>query len=67
LYGRRTQGDFARFLQVALGSASELQHHLLLAADLEFIARADFEHTDRMTAEVKRMLTGFIRKLMADG
>jgi len=65
--GRRTRGDFARFLQVALSSAGELQHHLLLAAGLEFIARADFEHMDRMTAEVKRMLTGFIRKLTADG
>ena len=65
--GRRTRCDFARFLQVALSSASELQHHLLLAADLEFIARADYEYMDRMTAEVKRMLTGFIRKLMADG
>jgi four helix bundle protein len=52
---------------VALSSASELQHHLLLAADLEFIARADYEDMDRMTAEVKRMLTGFIRKLTADG
>jgi hypothetical protein len=38
-----------------------------LAADLEFIARIDYEHMDQMTAEVKRMLTGFIRKLMADG
>jgi len=65
--GRRTRNDFARFLQVALSSASELQHHLLLAADLEFIARADYEDMDRMTTEVKRMLTGFIRKLMADG
>jgi four helix bundle protein len=65
--GRRTRADFARFLQIALGSACELQYHLLLAADLEYMTRPDHEQVDGMTAEVKRMLTGFVRKLMADG
>ena len=35
-YGR-SKGDFARFLEIALGSASELEYHLLLAADLGFV------------------------------
>ena len=65
--GRRTRRDFARFLQVALGSASELQYHLVLAVDLELLSRSDHEQLDGATGEVKRMLTGFIRKLMADG
>lgn len=65
--GRRIRADFARFLQVALGSASELQYHLVLAADLEFLTRGDHLQVDSMTAEVKRMLTAFIHKLMADG
>ncbi|MGH7538719.1 MAG: four helix bundle protein, partial [Gemmatimonadales bacterium] len=37
--GRRSRRDFARFLQVGLSSASELQYHLLLAADLELLRR----------------------------
>ena len=65
--GRRTPGDFARLLQVAVGSGSELQYHLLLASDLEYMPRQEYEQLDRSTAEVKRMLTTFIRRLMADG
>jgi four helix bundle protein len=65
--GRRTHGDFATFLQVAVGSGSELQYHLLLASDLEYVPRQEYEQLDQSTAEVKRMLTSFIRKLMADG
>jgi four helix bundle protein len=65
--GRRTSRDFARYLQVALGSASELQYHLVLAADLQLVSRADYEQLDGGMVEVKRMLTGFIKKLTADG
>lgn len=35
--GRGTDADFARFLQIAMGSASELEYHLLLAPDLGFL------------------------------
>ena len=36
--GRRGNAEFARFLQIASGSASELDYHLLLARDLGFSA-----------------------------
>ena len=35
--GRGSDNDFRRFLQIAMGSASELEYHLLLAHDLERI------------------------------
>lgn len=34
--GRRGDAEFHRFLQIAMGSASELEYHLLLAKDLEY-------------------------------
>ncbi len=34
--GRKGDAEFARFLQIALGSASELEYHSLLARDLGF-------------------------------
>ena len=64
--GRDTDADFARFLQIAMGSASELEYHLLLAHDLEFLSDPDYERLNNKTTEVKQMLTSFIKKLKAD-
>ena len=64
--GRDTDADFARFLQIAMGSASELEYHLLLAHDLGFVSDPDYERLNNQTTEVKQMLTSFIKKLKAD-
>jgi four helix bundle protein len=40
---------------------------LLLARDLGFVDKALYQQLQERTTEVKRMLTGFIRKLTADG
>lgn len=64
--GRRTEADFARFLQNALGSASELEYHLLLAHDLGYLQADEYAALDHQVTEVKRMLTAFIHKLKAD-
>ena len=64
--GRRSKLDFARFLQIAIGSASELEQHLQLAADLDYLDRRDHARFDEGVVEVKRMLSGFIRKLTSD-
>ena len=55
--------DFARFLQTALSSASELEYHLLLGRDLGLLNTACYEDLESQTTEIKRMLTSFIRKL----
>ena len=41
--GQDTDADFARFLQIAMGSASELEYHLLLVHDLGFVSDPDYE------------------------
>ena len=40
---RESNTDFARFLQIAMGSASETEYLLLLAHDLGFFSQADYE------------------------
>jgi four helix bundle protein len=60
---RRTDVEMARFLHIALGSASELEYHLLLARDLESIAETNHSPLNQFTNEVKRMIITFIRKL----
>jgi four helix bundle protein len=56
-------GDFARFLRYALGSAAELECHLLLARDLSLLSAQGCEHLKRRTNEVERMLASLVRKL----
>jgi four helix bundle protein len=64
--GRSSEADFSRFLQIAMGSATELEYHLLLSHDLGILNDIDYENLSRETIEVKQMLTSFIKKLKAD-
>lgn len=64
--GRGSDAEFARFLQIAMGSASELEYHLLLARDLNLLNSSDYNQLAREVTEVKRMLTSLIQKLTAD-
>jgi four helix bundle protein len=64
--GRKGDADFARFLQIAMGSASELEYHLLLASDLKLLDSQIFSVLTSDTSEVKRMLSSFIKKLKAE-
>ena len=59
--GRGSNADLARFLQMALGSASGLENHLLLARDLAFVEPAYHEHLAEEVIQLKRMLTSFVK------
>ncbi len=48
---------------ISMGSASELEYHLLLAHDLTFLDDRDYERLSERGREVKRMLSTFITKL----
>jgi four helix bundle protein len=61
--GRATNAEFAHFLQIAMGSATELEYHLLLAHDLSFISDLEYTSLAEDVSEVKRMLTAFIQTL----
>lgn len=61
--GRGSEADFARFLQIALGSASELEYHLLLTRDLDLLKHERHQSLDADVNEVKRMLHAFIKTL----
>jgi four helix bundle protein len=50
-----------------MGSAMELQYHLLLARNLGFLDTAKHSMLDKETAEIKQMMTSFIKKLKAEG
>ena len=64
--GRFTDADFARFLQIAMGSASETEYQLILARDLGFLSTASHEKLQNDVEEVKRMLASLLKTLRAD-
>ncbi len=63
---RKGDAEFGRFLQIAIGSASELEYHLLLARDLRILQAVDYERLSGVVVEVKRMLASLIRTCRAD-
>jgi four helix bundle protein len=65
--GRRQNGEkqFARFLQIALNSASELEYHLILAHDTATIPEDQFVSMLDQTITVRKMLYGLLKRLAA--
>lgn len=64
--GKRGNNEFQRYLQIASGSASELDYHLLLSRDLGFLADADYRDLARNLTEVRKMLTSLLQKIETD-
>ena len=64
--GRKSDGEMARFLHIARGSAVELEYHLLLARDLEFLPAVRFTVLEREVDEIQRMLTSLIQRIQVD-
>ena len=60
---QRTAKEYARFVRIALNSASELEYHLLLAHDVHAINANEFEALSYQTIEVRKMLYGRFRHL----
>jgi four helix bundle protein len=61
--GRDGDAELSRFFQIAMGSASEMEYHLLLAHDLGFLGDGDFKQLAPKVIEVKQMLAAFIKTL----
>jgi four helix bundle protein len=61
--GRETNAELRRFLYIAMGSASELDYHLLLARDLSYLDAAVYQRLNDELDIVRRMLNALIQKL----
>lgn len=59
--GRGSDADFARFLQMAFGSASETEYLLVLCLELGYLTKEQYVEANLLVEEVKKMLA----KLMA--
>jgi len=59
--GRNTDAEFARFLQIAMGSASETEYQLLLSHDLGFINKEQYDKLNLDVTEIKRMIDSLLK------
>jgi four helix bundle protein len=62
-FGRRSDKEFANFLNMAHGSASETQSHLYVALDLCYIDQPLFQTISGMLEEVSRMTLVLAQRL----
>ncbi|HKW17405.1 MAG TPA: four helix bundle protein [Terriglobales bacterium] len=60
--GRRSDGEMARFLQIARGSASEVEYQVFLARDLQYLREEEFRKLSFQADELQRMLTALIQR-----
>jgi four helix bundle protein len=63
--GRRSDPEMKRFVQIARGSASEVEYHLLLARDLQFLTVEEFRDLDAKALKIQRMLASLSQRLGA--
>lgn len=63
--GKNGKNDFARFLNIALGSANETEYFLLLAKDLGYLKIDDHIQLEKSINEIKAMLISLIQKVRA--
>jgi four helix bundle protein len=61
--GRGSDQDFARFVQMAMGSATEVECHLLLSHDLGYISADDHAMAASEIQEIKRMLSSLLKSI----
>jgi len=61
--GRRSDPEMKRFVQIARGSANELEYHLLLARDLKLLTADEFKDFETKVLEIQRMLTALTQRL----
>ena len=56
--GRRMDRELDRYVRISLGSATELEYHLILARDIGCLTPARYEPLAANTSEVQNMLAG---------
>ena len=61
--GKSSEKDFARYLGIAFGSASELEYQILLSRDLNFLSLEKHDILYDEIVSIKKQLYSLIQKL----
>ncbi|HWY38866.1 MAG TPA: four helix bundle protein [Bacteroidia bacterium] len=60
--GHQSKKEFVRFLQIASGSASEMEYLIILCKDLCYLSHEEYEKLFQIIVEVKKMLRSLIER-----
>ena len=61
--GRNTDKDFVHFLDMAFGSAQEVEYCFLLMKDLEYISQEIYKRSNELINEIKAKLINLIKSI----
>lgn len=62
-FGRDSNKEYLRFLNISIGSLFEMQTQLEIAKNIEYLTEEDFNNLYEDSREVERMLVSFINKI----
>ena len=65
--GRKSKKDLAHFIQIAIGSSSEVEYQLFLAKDLKYINENTWRALNNNVIEIRKMMFAFVNKLTPQG
>lgn len=60
---RKSDKEFTQFLFIALSSAAEVQSHLYVAVDQEYLDKAEFDELYLQAERTAKMISGLIKYL----
>jgi four helix bundle protein len=61
---RNSEKDFARFLEIALGSAFEIETQLIIASKRKYISEGNLEETVKKVSSLQKRIYGLRRKII---
>lgn len=64
--GKRGNNEFQRYLQIASGSASELDYHLLLSRDLGLLEGPQYGNLEKSLTKLRKMMTSLLQKIESE-
>lgn len=65
-HARNTKLQFASFIDIALGSAAELETQLTISLQIGYLKQADYDKLVSELTEITRMLYGLLNRVQPD-
>lgn len=61
-HGRKSNGEFSRFLKIAFGSSSELETQILIAYRLKMLSEKEYDELTGLLTYIRKMFSSLITK-----